>query len=174
MNGLLLELSDNPYLAIIKSSEQIAEWKRQGLSDEKIRELSIKDGVISSVLALVDINGVTNLLNNGASKEEVVKFAMITAFGRAASGSSKTSKVTDGSGEATSKDFKTSFPDKGIYLPPQEIDSPCFIRIDPISDQGPMAIDTSKFTSGPTTMDGGIRNSKQFWEGSGRVHAEGP
>ncbi|WP_409297469.1 hemagglutinin repeat-containing protein [Pseudomonas sp. KCJK8993] len=87
----------NPYLALVRSSEQIAEWKKQGLSDEKIRELSLKDGVISSVLAPVDVNGVTNLLNNGASKEELVRFAMIAAFGRAASGSSKLSKVTDGS-----------------------------------------------------------------------------
>ncbi|WP_430447530.1 MAG: CdiA family toxin C-terminal domain-containing protein [Pseudomonas piscis] len=79
--------------------------EKQGLSDEKIRELSLKDGVISSVLAPVDVNGVTNLLNNGASKEELVRFAMIAAFGRAASGSSKLSKVTDGSsgsgGQAT-------------------------------------------------------------------------
>ncbi|MDP9503787.1 DNA/RNA non-specific endonuclease, partial [Pseudomonas protegens] len=88
----------NPYLAIVRSSEQISEWKKQGLSDEKIRELSLKDGVISSVLAPVDVNGVTNLLNNGASKEELVQFAMIAAFGRVASGSSKLSKVTDGSG----------------------------------------------------------------------------
>lgn len=87
----------NPYLALVRSSEQIAEWKKQGLSDEKIRELSLKDGVISSVLAPVDVNGVTNLLNNGASKEELIRFAMIAAFGRAASGSSKLSKVTDGS-----------------------------------------------------------------------------
>ncbi|AZC21879.1 Putative large exoprotein, ShlA/HecA/FhaA family [Pseudomonas sessilinigenes] len=95
----------NPYLALVRSSEQIAEWKKQGLSDEKIRELSLKDGVISSVLAPVDVNGVTNLLNNGASKEELIRFAMIAAFGRAASGSSKLSKVTDGSsgsgGQAT-------------------------------------------------------------------------
>ncbi|MFK3790324.1 hypothetical protein ACI2KO_08695 [Pseudomonas piscis] len=95
----------NPYLALVRSSEQFAEWKKQGLSDEKIRELSLKDGVISSVLAPVDVNGVTNLPNNGASKEELVRFAMIAAFGRAASGSSKLSKVTDGSsgsgGQAT-------------------------------------------------------------------------
>jgi len=82
----------NPYLAIVRSSEQISEWKKQGLSDEKIRELSLKDGVISSVLAPIDINGVTNLLNNGASKEELVKFAMITAFGRAVGGNSKLPK----------------------------------------------------------------------------------
>ncbi|WP_434986239.1 hemagglutinin repeat-containing protein [Pseudomonas protegens] len=96
----------NPYLAIVRSSEQISEWKKQGLSDEKIRELSLKDGVISSVLAPVDVNGVTNLLNNGASKEELVQFAMIAAFGRVASGSSKLSKVTDGSGGAAGQAAK--------------------------------------------------------------------
>ncbi|SFA64463.1 MULTISPECIES: hemagglutinin repeat-containing protein [unclassified Pseudomonas] len=96
----------NPYLAIVRSSEQISEWKKQGLSDEKIRELSLKDGVISSVLAPVDVNGVTNLLNNGASKEELVQFAMIAAFGRVASGSSQLSKVTDGSGGAAGQAAK--------------------------------------------------------------------
>nr|WP_236249268.1 DUF637 domain-containing protein [Pseudomonas cichorii] len=49
------------------------------------------------------------------------------------------------------------------YLPPQEIGSPYFIRIDPITGQGPMAIDSSIFTSGSQTLGGGVRNSRQFW-----------
>ncbi|MDD1149603.1 hemagglutinin repeat-containing protein, partial [Pseudomonas sp. TNT2022 ID357] len=99
----------NPYLAIVRSSEQISEWKKQGLSDEKIRELSLKDGVISSVLAPVDVNGVTNLLNNGASKEELVQFAMIAAFGRVTSGSGKLSKGTGTTGEVvTTKEIGVS------------------------------------------------------------------
>lgn len=121
----------NPYLAIVRSSEQIAEWKKQGLSDEKIRELSLKDGVISSVLAPVDVNGVTNLLNNGASKEELVRFAMIAAFGRAASGSGKISKVTDGSGGAAgqaAKDTKVT-PTEQLALPSPEFNVPGEYRL---------------------------------------------
>ncbi|MBX8561206.1 DUF637 domain-containing protein, partial [Pseudomonas cichorii] len=49
------------------------------------------------------------------------------------------------------------------YLPPQEVGSPYFIRIDPITGQGPMAIDSSIFTSGSQTLGGGVRNSRQFW-----------
>jgi filamentous hemagglutinin len=37
------------------------------------------------------------------------------------------------------------------------------VRINPLTGQGPMAIDTSAFTSGEATMNGGIRNSQQFW-----------
>jgi RHS repeat-associated protein len=40
--------------------------------------------------------------------------------------------------------------------------SPYVSRLDPKTG-GPMAIDTSKFTSGPATEFGGIRNSRQFW-----------
>ncbi|WP_043274788.1 AHH domain-containing protein, partial [Pseudomonas sp. PH1b] len=121
----------NPYLAIVRSSEQISEWKKQGLSDEKIRELSLKDGVISSVLAPVDVNGVTNLLNNGASKEELVQFAMIAAFGRVASGSGKLSKVTDGSGGSAGqavKDTKVT-PTEQLALPSPEFNVPGEYRL---------------------------------------------
>lgn len=48
-------------------------------------------------------------------------------------------------------------------LPSQEVASPYFVRINPNTGVGPMAIDSSTFTSGETTMAGGIRNSKQFW-----------
>ncbi|SFS29031.1 hemagglutinin repeat-containing protein [Pseudomonas sp. NFACC42-2] len=58
---------------------------------------------------------------------------------------------------------KGSLGAEGVFLPPQVVGSPYFIRIDPIKGQGPMAIDSSLFTSGPKTMDGGVRNSKQFW-----------
>lgn len=51
----------------------------------------------------------------------------------------------------------------GGSLSSQEIASPYFVRIDPNTGAGPMAIDSSNFTSGPDTMGGGIRNAKQFW-----------
>lgn len=50
----------------------------------------------------------------------------------------------------------------GLF-PTQEIASLYVVRIDPNTGVGPMAIDSSTFTSGPTTIACGIRNSKQFW-----------
>ena len=38
------------------------------------------------------------------------------------------------------------------------------IRINPSTGRGPMAIDTSTFTSGKATANGGIRNARQFWQ----------
>jgi filamentous hemagglutinin len=73
----------SPYFAAIRGSEQIAEWKSQGLSDEKISELALKDSVISSALSPVDISGIMNLLDNGASSDEVMTFAAGAAFSKA-------------------------------------------------------------------------------------------
>lgn len=42
--------------------------------------------------------------------------------------------------------------------------SPYQVHIDPNTRRGPMAVDTSVFTSGRTTMRGGIRESRQFWK----------
>uniref|UniRef100_UPI0036D27678 VENN motif pre-toxin domain-containing protein n=1 Tax=Pantoea sp. sgz302252 TaxID=3341827 RepID=UPI0036D27678 len=72
----------NPYVAAIKGSQQIAEWKSQGLSDEKIHDLALKNDVISSALSPVDVNGVMNLLDNGASGQDVIKFASGVAFNK--------------------------------------------------------------------------------------------
>ena len=76
----------NPYLGAIRASEQIAEWKRQGLSDDKISTLAHQDGLIGSTLAPVDVPGIINLVDNGASREDVLKFAGIVAFGKAVGG----------------------------------------------------------------------------------------
>jgi RHS repeat-associated protein len=46
---------------------------------------------------------------------------------------------------------------------PEAIQSPYQVHVNPITGVGPMAIDTSVFTSGDVTMAGGIRNSRQFW-----------
>ncbi len=72
----------NPYVAAIKGSQQIAEWKSQGLSDEKIHDLALKNDVISSALSPVDVNGVMNLLDNGASGQDIIKFASGVAFNK--------------------------------------------------------------------------------------------
>ncbi|WP_256657105.1 MULTISPECIES: hemagglutinin repeat-containing protein [unclassified Pseudomonas] len=81
-----LGMISNPYVDAIKNSGQIAEWRRQGLSDEKINELALKSGVVDSVLAPVDVAGVLNLVDNGASKEDVLRFAAAMALGRLAKG----------------------------------------------------------------------------------------
>jgi hypothetical protein len=41
--------------------------------------------------------------------------------------------------------------------------TPYQVHIDPRTGRGPMAIETSTFTSGEATLNGGIRNPKQFW-----------
>jgi RHS repeat-associated protein len=41
--------------------------------------------------------------------------------------------------------------------------TPYQVHIDPRTGRGPMAIDTSTFTSGEVTLNGGIRNPRQFW-----------
>ena len=46
---------------------------------------------------------------------------------------------------------------------PVPVTSPYQVHIDPITGRGPMGIDTSGFTSGESTMNGGLRNAKQFW-----------
>ncbi|MFL1547199.1 hemagglutinin repeat-containing protein, partial [Pseudomonas sp. O39] len=84
-----LGMISNPYVDAIKNSGQIAEWRRQGLSDEKINELALKSGVVDSVLAPVDVAGVLNLVDNGASKEDVLRFAAAMALGRLAKGGAK-------------------------------------------------------------------------------------
>ncbi len=75
-------VAGNPYIAAIKGSEQLAEWKAQGLSDEKIRELALKNDIITSAMTPVDINGILSLYDNGASGQEVIKFAAGMVFNK--------------------------------------------------------------------------------------------
>lgn len=42
--------------------------------------------------------------------------------------------------------------------------SPFQVHTDPTSGTGPMALDTSTFTSGVQLANGGIRNARQFWD----------
>jgi filamentous hemagglutinin len=86
----------NPYVAAIKGSQQIAEWKSQGLSDEKIHDLALKNDVISSTLSPVDVNGVMNLLDNGASGQDVIKFASGLAFNKIVNGKAESAAVKAG------------------------------------------------------------------------------
>lgn len=50
-----------------------------------------------------------------------------------------------------------------LDLPPQQVGSPYFVRVNPTTGRGPMAIDTATFTSGTKTLNGGTRNARQFW-----------
>jgi hypothetical protein len=45
----------------------------------------------------------------------------------------------------------------------ESLSGPFQIHINPATGVGPMAVDTSAFTSGSATLNGGIRNSRQFW-----------
>nr|WP_059391470.1 hemagglutinin repeat-containing protein [Pseudomonas toyotomiensis] len=78
----------NPFLSAIRASELIAEWKSQGLSDDKINELALKDAVLGSVLSPGDINGVTKLLDNGASGDDVLRYTMMAVLGAVLGGKS--------------------------------------------------------------------------------------
>lgn len=85
----------NPYFSAIRSSERIADWKAQGLSNDKIKELMLKDETISSIMAPVDVNGIMNLVDNGASKEEFAKFMSGMIFSKLTQGkvNNNTNKV---------------------------------------------------------------------------------
>lgn len=85
----------NPYFSAIRSSERIADWKAQGLSNDKIKELMLKDDTISSIMAPVDVNGIMNLVDNGASKEEFAKFMSGMIFSKLTQGkvNNNTNKV---------------------------------------------------------------------------------
>jgi hypothetical protein len=50
--------------------------------------------------------------------------------------------------------------------------TPYQVHIDPITGRGPMAIDTSMFTSGAPTSGGGIRNPVQFWSEWSAVYGD--
>jgi len=100
----------NPYVDAIRASEKIAEWKRQGLSDEKIVTRAQLDGLIGSNLAPVDVPGVINLVDNGASREEVLKFAAAIALGKALGG-------TKGTGTGKAPYTSTVSPDAEAGMP---------------------------------------------------------
>ncbi|ELR5203434.1 hemagglutinin repeat-containing protein [Providencia rettgeri] len=66
---------NNPYLNAIRSSELIADWKAQGLSDEKIQEKILKDNTLGGVIAPIDVNAILKLVDNGATAEDLAKAA---------------------------------------------------------------------------------------------------
>ncbi len=104
----------NPYVDAIRTSEKIAEWKRQGLSDEKIVTLAQQDGLIGSNLAPVDVPGVINLVDNGASREDVLKFAAAVALGKALG-----AKATGAAGSDVEKVVtvsKSRFPESAQHI----------------------------------------------------------
>ncbi len=70
----------------IRASELIAEWRGQGLSEEEINERARQDGLLGSTLAPVDVPGIISLVDKGASRDDVVKFAAVLILGKATSG----------------------------------------------------------------------------------------
>jgi filamentous hemagglutinin len=54
----------------------------------------------------------------------------------------------------------------------QEIASPYFVRVDPRIGHGPMAIDTSGYAVGEATLNGGVRNARQFWKDWSGTYAD--
>lgn len=89
----------NPYLDAIRASELVAEWRRQGFSEEKINNLARQDGLLGSTLAPVDVPGIVKLVDNGASREDVLKFSAGLVLGKALGGTKTvggaTGKVDD-------------------------------------------------------------------------------
>ncbi|MEI9698436.1 hemagglutinin repeat-containing protein [Moellerella wisconsensis] len=88
---------NNPYLNAIRSSELIADWKAQGLSDEKIQEKLQKDSTLGGLIAPVDVKNILNLVDNGASKEDLAKAATGIALGKVLQGK----KGNNGSGKGS-------------------------------------------------------------------------
>ncbi|GAA5107834.1 hypothetical protein GCM10023211_09370 [Orbus sasakiae] len=74
---------NNPYLNAIRSNDIIEKSKAQGMSNEQIQEKILEDSVLGSAIAPVDVNGILNLFDNGASKEDIIRFAAVAAFGKA-------------------------------------------------------------------------------------------
>jgi len=76
----------NPYVKKIRASELIAEWRRQGLSEDAIIERARQDDLLGSTLAPVDVPGIISLVDKGASRDDVVKLAAVVILSKATSG----------------------------------------------------------------------------------------
>lgn len=80
---------NNPYLNAIRSNDIIEKSKAQGMSNEQIQEKILEDSVLGSAIAPVDVNGILNLFDNGASKEDIIRFAAVADFGKFTDAASK-------------------------------------------------------------------------------------
>ncbi|MGE7993320.1 hypothetical protein ACQKPE_20225 [Pseudomonas sp. NPDC089554] len=94
----------NPYLDAIRTSEMVAEWRRQGLSEEKINALARQDGLIGSTLAPVDVPGIIRLVDDGATREDILKLSANLVLGKALGGG----KATDSKGSTPKTPNTTS------------------------------------------------------------------
>ncbi|MHB2079454.1 VENN motif pre-toxin domain-containing protein [Pseudomonas asiatica] len=86
----------NPYVNAIRASELIAEWRRQGLTEEAINERARQDGLLGSTLAAVDVPGIISLVDKGATRDDVVKLAAVVILGKATSGAKDPTRFIDG------------------------------------------------------------------------------
>ncbi|EOV7495898.1 TPA: hypothetical protein ACSEXO_003642 [Proteus mirabilis] len=77
---------NNPYLNAIRSSELIADWKAQGMNDDKIQEKILKDGTLSAVIAPIDVNNILKLVDIVTTHLKPQLIQPITANGQLRAG----------------------------------------------------------------------------------------
>ncbi|HFF8525196.1 TPA: DNA/RNA non-specific endonuclease, partial [Providencia rettgeri] len=86
---------NNPYFNEIRTTELIVEWKAQGMSDEKIQEKLQKDSTFGGLIAPVDVKSILNLVDNGASKEDLAKAATGIALAKVLQGKKNNTSKPD-------------------------------------------------------------------------------
>lgn len=164
-------LVGNPYFAAIKGSEQIAEWKSQGLSDDKISDLALKNNIINSALAPVDVNSIMNLLDNGASKGDVVKLAVGAVFNKVTNKTQTNNTGGKGSAIPVPKPIKANngliYKSNSKHTPGGEGNRPN-AGIEP---KNSLAIFES---SVPLTIKGKEHKARYTMDGNGDVHRFSP
>ncbi|HEK0805680.1 TPA: hypothetical protein SMP81_000186 [Proteus mirabilis] len=77
---------NNPYLNAIRSSELIADWKAQGMSDDKIQEKILKDSTLGAVIAPIDVNNILKLVDIVTTHLKPQLIQPITANGQLRAG----------------------------------------------------------------------------------------
>ncbi|MGS7253753.1 CdiA family toxin C-terminal domain-containing protein [Pseudomonas anuradhapurensis] len=98
----------NRYVKAIRKSELFAEWRGQGLSEEAIIERARQDGLLGSTLAPVDVPGIISLVDKGASRDDVVKFAAVLILGKATSCAKGTATAGEQAASTLPKNFNES------------------------------------------------------------------
>jgi hypothetical protein len=132
-------------------------------------------------LTFTDRHGVTHIQPVSSGKTEVpVTASKPPASGPTAQGPKQPQQQTSPSGASaqTLRESSNGSVVKKVGPTPQELqriekqrqvsytqkEAALSIRLDPHTNQGPWHIDTSTFTSGIQTANGGIRNAEQFWK----------
>lgn len=85
----------NPYVKAIRASEQVAQWRQQGLSEEQINERARQDDLLGSTFVPVDVPGIIDLVDKGATRENVVQLAAVLILGKLSSGTKATGSASN-------------------------------------------------------------------------------